>query len=306
MNQGWTRRSALLALGSTLGTTVLTACTRGAGASTSPARSVAPAVGPAGSLAEIESRVGGRVGVFALDTGSGRSLARREDERFAMCSTFKWALVAAVLGMVDRSEISLGERVPYGKGDLLQHAPVTTEHVAEGTMTIEALAHAAVTVSDNTAANLLLTKVGGPAGLTLFFRRLGDPVTRLDRNEPGLNSNDPGDARDTTSPRAMVSLMRAALVGDVLSRASRERLLSSMRGCETGSDRLRAGLPASWWVGDKTGTGEQGTCNDVAIAVPPGRAPVLIAAYLSDGHASGDELEAAHVAIARLVSTQLG
>src|SRR5579863_4149375 len=117
-----------------------------------------------------------------------------------MCSTFKWALVAAVLARIDRGEIALGERVTYGKADLLAHAPVTSEHVAEGAMTVAALAHAAVTVSDNTAANLLLAKVGGPAGLTLFFRQLGDPVTRLDRGEPALNANDPEDVEDTTSP----------------------------------------------------------------------------------------------------------
>jgi beta-lactamase class A len=302
MNEYCTRRSVLLALS----TTVVTACTSAIGARVSPARGVTPSVDRAGSLAEIESRVGGRVGVFAVDTGSGRTLARREDERFAMCSTFKWALAAAVLGMVDRGALSLGERVPYGEGDLLEHAPVAREHVAEGSMTIEALAHAAVTVSDNTAANLLLAKVDGPAGLTRFFRRLGDSTTRLDRNEPALNSNDAGDPRDTTTPQAMAGLMRAALCGDALSRASRERLLGWMQACETGGDRLRAGLPPGWWVGDKTGTGLRGALNDLAVAVPPGRAPILVAAYLSDSLASGDELEAAHVAIARLVSAQLG
>jgi beta-lactamase class A len=262
--------------------------------------------GDEGSLDEMESRVGGRVGVFAIDTGSGRTLAHRENERFAMCSTFKWTLAATVLGMVDRSEASLEERLPYGKADLLDHAPVTTANVAEGAMTLEALAHAAVTVSDNTAANLLLAKVGGPAGLTRFFRALGDPVTRLDRNEPELNENEPGDARDTTSPRAMVGLMRAVLCGDVLSRASRERLLGWMHACETGKNRLRAGFPAGWMVGDKTGTGMNGACNDLAIAVPPGRAPILVAAYLSDSEADGELLESAHVGVARLVSAQMG
>jgi beta-lactamase class A len=268
----------------------------------------APAPGPdrPGSLAEIEARVGGRVGVFALDTGDGRTLAHREDERFAMCSTFKWALAAAVLARVDRSETTLGERVPYGKADLLEYAPVTAQHVAEGALSIERLAQAAVTVSDNTAANLLLVKVGGPAGLTRFFRASGDQVTRLDRNEGALNENAPGDVRDTTSPRAMVALMRAVLCGDVLSRPSRDRLLGWMQGCGTGRKRLRAGFPADWTVGDKTGTGSNGACNDLAIAAPPGRAPILVAAYLGDSEAEGERLEEAHAAIARLVTARLG
>ena len=240
-----------------------------------------------------------------MDTGNGRVLAAREDERFAMCSTFKWALAGVVLEKVDRAELSLDERVPYGKADLLDYAPVTAEHVAEGAMSVEALANAAVTVSDNTAANLLLAKVGGPAGLTLFFRRVGDPATRLDRNEPMLNEDNRGDVRDTTSPQAMVSLMRAVLCGDTLFRVSRDRLLALMQACETGKERLRAGLPAGWTIGDKTGTGLRGAFNDVAIAVAPSRAPVLIAAYLSDGQASDEQLKAAHVAIARLVAERL-
>jgi beta-lactamase class A len=249
--------------------------------------------------------VGGRVGVFALDTGSGKHLARREDERFVMCSTFKWALVADVLARVDRGEVSLDEPVRYGQSDLLEYAPTTRAHVAEGSMTVEALAEAAITKSDNTAANLLLAKVGGPPGLTQFFRRLGDPVTRLDRNEPELNANVRGDVRDTTSPRAMVGLMRSVLCADCLAPGSRERLIGWLRACETGRDRLRAGLPADWTVGDKTGTGRDGAVNDLAIAVPPGRAPILIASYLSDGPSSVASLSAAHAEIGRIVASQL-
>jgi beta-lactamase class A len=230
--------------------------------------------------------VGGRVGVFALDTGSRNYLAHREDERFAMCSTFKWALAAAVLARVDRGELSLDERVRCGQSDLLQYAPTTRAHVSEGSMTVEALARAAITNSDNTAANLLLTMVDGPPGLTQFFRRLGDPVTRLDRNEPMLNTNVRGDVRDTTSSRAMVGLMQSVLCGDVLSPGGRDRLIGWLKGCETGHERLRAGLPADWTVGDKTGTGLEGAANDVAIVLPPRLAPILIASYLSDGGSS--------------------
>ena len=262
-----------------------------------------------GELARIEATVGGRVGVFALDTASGRTLAHRADERFAMCSTFKWPLAAAVFARIDRGEASLEQRIPFGPADLMDHAPVAKEHVGEGAMTIETMARAAVTVSDNTAANVLLAWLGGPGALTVFFRQLGDTVTRLDRNEPTLNSNDPGDARDTTSPRAMVGLLKAALLGDALKPASRERLLALLQACETGKKRLRAGLPAGWVVGDKTGTGEFAV-NDVAIAIPPGRAPILMAVYMSDPGGPDDEdsvrHEAGDVAIARLVARELG
>jgi beta-lactamase class A len=275
----------------------------------SPPRLAAPTAHPARALrsvAEIEARVGGRVGVFAIDTGTGRQLAHRADELFAMCSTFKWVLAAAILADVDRAQLSLDDRVSYAPSDLLEHAPVARAHVDDGSLTVEALARAAVTVSDNTAANLLLAKVGGPAGLTRFVRSMGDLVTRLDRAEPTLNSNEPGDPRDTTSPRAMVGLMRRVLTGDTLSNTSRERLLSWLRDCETGKERLRAGFPGNWIVGDKTGTGARGATNDVAIAMPPGRAPVLVAAYMSEGAAGSTALEAAHSEIGQLVARELG
>lgn len=279
------------------------------GMACSPARLAAPTAKPGHTLpsvAEIEARVGGRVGVFAVDTGTDRQFAHRADELFAMCSTFKWVLAAAVLVGVDRAQLSLEERVPYGAADLLEYAPVARAHVDEGSLPVEALARAIVTVSDNTAANLLLPKVGGPAGLTRFARTMGDPVTRLDRTEPSLNSNEPGDRRDTTSPRAMVGLMRRLLCRDALSNGSRGRLLSWLRDCETGKDRLRAGFPASWIVGDKTGTGARGATNDVAIAMRPDRAPVLVAAYMSEGGAGPAALQAAHAEVARLVAREFG
>ena len=258
------------------------------------------------AIAAIEARVGGRVGVFAVDTGSGREIAHRADERFAMCSTFKWVLAAAVLARLDRGEISLADRIPFGAADLLEHAPFTRAHLAEGAASVEDLARSAVTVSDNTSANLLLAQVDGPAGFTRFVRAQGDGVTRLDRDEPSLNSNEPGDPRDTTSPRAMVGLLRRLLCGDVLSPASRERLLGWMRACETGKQRLRAGLPETWVVGDKTGSGARCTINDVAIAVPPGRAPILVAAYMSEGPSGDRILAGAHAEVGRIVARELG
>lgn len=285
-----------------------TACarTRDAASSGAAAVSAAGSVERAGAaLADVEREVGGRIGVFALDTGSGRAIGRRADERFAMCSTFKWLLAAAVLARVDRGELALDDRVPFTARDLLEHAPVTRARVAEGSMTVDALAESTVTVSDNTAANLLLARVGGPQGVTRFARGLGDGVTRLDRDEPGLNANDPGDPRDTTSPRAMVGLMRRVLAGDALLPGGRERLLGWMRACATGRERLRAGLPRDWVAGDKTGTGAHGAANDIAIAWPPDRAPILIAAFTSDSAADLAHFAAAHAAIARIVARTL-
>jgi beta-lactamase class A len=253
----------------------------------------------------IEAEIGGRLGAFALDTRSGAVLAHRGDERFALCSTFKWALAAAVLKRVDGAELGLDQPVSYGSSDLLEYAPTTRQHVAAGALSVEELAMAVVVNSDNTAANLLLAKIGGPPAMTDFFRSLGDPLTRLDRPEPDLNANVEGDLRDTTSPRVMVGAMRAVLCGDVLSRAQRSRLLGWMNACETGHDRLRAGLPREWRVGDKTGTGVRGAVNDIAIAFPPGRPPILIACYLSGSPAPLRALNAAHALVARRVAEHI-
>jgi beta-lactamase class A len=271
----------------------------GARADSIQATSLPPAPDP---FTHIERRVGGRVGVFAVESDTGRHLAHRADERFAMCSTFKWALVAAVFARIDRGELALEQHATYDERDLLSYAPVTRARVAEGRMTIEELAHAAVTVSDNTAANILLKKLGGPPELTRFFRELGDDVTRLDRYEPTLNTNLPVDMRDTTTPRAMAGALRSVLTGTVLSRANRDRLTRLLVECRTGLSRLRAGLPADWRAGDKTGAGENGACNDVAIVWPPSKAPWLIAAYMSDSTASPSVLNAAHADIGRTVA----
>jgi len=257
------------------------------------------------ALAEIEQASGGRLGVFAVDTGTGKELHHRADERFPMCSTFKWVLAAAVLRHIARGVLSFQQRVTLGEPDLLEYAPVSRKHLADGFMTVEALLEAIVTLSDNTAANLLLRTVDGPAGLTHFIRDNGDSVTRLDRDEPLLNTNEPGDPRDTTSPRAMAHLMRRLLCDQGLPEPHRARLLTWMRACETGNNRLRAGFPHDWIVGDKTGSGLHNAINDVAIASPPGRAPVLVASYLSGGSSTKDALEAAQAKVANLVAREL-
>jgi beta-lactamase class A len=247
---------------------------------------------PAGDsrLADLESKLGGRVGVDAIDTGNGARLSHRPSERFAMCSTSKLLIAAAILARADGGEIKLDQQIRYGSQDLVGHAPVTTAHLAQGSLPVEILLQAAMEESDNTAANLLLTLIGGPAGLTRFLRQQGDDITRLDRNEPSLNTNLPGDQRDTTTPSAMIATMNKILLGQMLSPDSRQGLTGWMKNCHTGKDRLRAGLPRDWIAGDKTGTGDNGAANDVAILWSPNRAPILIAAYLSPDSPDGTGL----------------
>jgi beta-lactamase class A len=253
-------------------------------------------------LAKIERRVAGRLGVAALDVGAERRLAHRANERFPLCSTFKWLLTAQILARVDRGAERLGRQIPYGPSDLLEYAPVTREHVSEGAMSISALCAAAIQYSDNTAANLLLGTVGGPSGLTACVRGIGDPVTRLDRIESGLNSAVPGDPRDTTTPAAMAANPRRVLRGRALTEPSRERLLDWLVGNTTGDAKLRAGLPTHWRVGDKTGMGANGATNDVAIVWPARKAPILVAAYLTESTAPASERNNALADVGRLIA----
>jgi beta-lactamase class A len=239
-------------------------------------------------LVAIETKVGGRIGVAALDTGSGKRIDRRADQRFPLCSTFKLLAAAAVLRRVDDGKEKLDRLVPYGESDLLSYAPVTKQHVSEGAMTLAALCEAAIEVSDNTAGNLLLATLGGPAGLTAYLRSIGDQTTRLDRTEPTLNTALPGDERDTTTPSAMLGSMQVLLLGKALSSGSRERLEGWLGETKTGAGLIRAGVPADWHVGDKTGRGDNNAWNDVAILRPPGRAPVLLTVYTVEQTAPDD------------------
>ena len=250
-------------------------------------------------LAALEREHGGRLGVAVLDTGSGKRIAHRGDERFLMCSTFKLLLVAAVLTRVDRGEEKLGRRIVFDKDVLLDYAPVTKQHVGSPGMTIAQLCEAAITLSDNTAANLLLHAVGGPARVTAYARSLGDPLTRLDRIEPELNR--PDGERDTTTPWAMLGNMQKLLAGDFLSQASREQLTQWLLDCQTGAQSLRAGLPSAWREGDKTGSG--GTANnDIAIFWPPRRQPLLVAAYYDNAQAEVAARETVLAEVGRIVA----
>jgi beta-lactamase class A len=258
--------------------------------------------GDSRALAALERLSGGRLGVMALDTGSGRTLAHRAGERFLLCSTFKLLLAAQVLKGVDEGRETLDRLLPYGPADLIANSPTTARRVAEGGMTMAALCEAAVTESDNTAANLLLARVGGPASLTRFLRALGDPVTRLDRNEPALNHPVPGRPYDTTTPEAMLGTLRTLLLGNVLSAASRDQLLRWLLATNTGGARLRAGLPAGWRLAHKTGTGVNGATNDIGLLYPPGRAPILVAAYYTGAKISQTRRDAVLAEVARLVA----
>ena len=233
------------------------------------------------ALKQLERTSGGRCGVAVVDAGGQTLLQYRAGQRFAMCSTFKLLLVAAVLRRADAGALSLEERLPLGRKDLLAHSPVTEARVGEGSMPVVELCEAALTQSDNCAANLLLRRLGGPGVVTGLARDLGDPVTRLDRWEPGLNSNLEGDPRDTTSPAAMANLLRGLLEGPTLAQASRQRLEAWLVQVQTGLARLRAGFPSEWQTGDKTGTGARGATNDVAFLRLPSGARVYIAAYTS-------------------------
>jgi beta-lactamase class A len=246
-------------------------------------------------FADLEKQSGARIGVAAMDTGTGRMLTWRESERFVMCSSFKLSLAAATLARADQGAEKLDRLVRYDKSVPFGVSPATAKNVARG-MTVAELCEAAVIYSDNGAANLLLTAMGGPAALTAFWRALGDDSTRLDDDEPKLNI--PDGERNTTTPLAMMADMKEYLLGDTLSAASRARLLGWMRANTTGAARLRAGVPADWQVGDKTGTSPApyGLASDIGILTPPGRKPILAAVYTEHG---GDQVIAS---AARLIA----
>jgi len=243
----------------------------------------------ANRIQSIEQRTGARIGVAALDTGSGKRLDYRSEERFPMCSTFKFLAAAGVLKRMDEKQEKLDRFVSYSAKDILEYAPVTKAHLKDGGMTLGALCAAAIEQSDNTAGNLLLDTIGGPVGLTKFARSIGDEMTRLDRKEPELNSAVAGDERDTTSPAAMCANMQRFVLGNVLSESSRRQLEDWLQHNETGTLMIRASVPKTWTVGDKTGRCGNGATNDVAIIRPTGLAPIVIAIYSIGSTSSADD-----------------
>ena len=256
-------------------------------------------------IAAIEAQTRGRIGVATLDTGSGKRLDYRSKERFPMCSTFKFLAAAAVLKRVDEKQEKLERFVPYDAKDILEYAPVTKAHLKEGGMTLAALCAAAIEQSDNTAGNLLLDAIGGPVGLTNFARSLGDDITRLDRKEPELNTAIPGDERDTTTPAAMLADIFQLVLGNTLSPSSRHQLEQWLQANETGASMIRAGVPTSWIIGDKTGRGANGATNDIAIMRPPGRAPILLVIYSAGSTATANDRAAVLAEAAKIVTGSL-
>jgi beta-lactamase class A len=254
-------------------------------------------------IKRLEGQSGGRLGVCILQTSTGMRHVYRGDERFPMCSTFKALAAAAVLSRVDAGKEQLARRVTFDASAVVANSPVTEKRTGDGGMTLAEICEAAVTRSDNTAGNLMLADIGGPSGLTAFARTLGDEVTRLDRNETSLNEALPGDPRDTTTPNAMASNLKTLLFGtEALSAASRGQLTAWLVANKTGDARLRAGFPNDWRVGDKTGAGERGTTNDVAVVWPPAGAPVIVAAYLTGASVPNAQQNGVIASVARAVS----
>ncbi|KGH29654.1 beta-lactamase [Comamonas testosteroni] len=245
-------------------------------------------------LAVLEIQAQGRFGLYVLDTVSGAEAGWRGDERFPMCSTFKTLLAARMLYLAQRDEIRLWRKLYYSPSEVVAWSPISEKRAgANGGMTVQELCEAMVLVSDNTAANVLLEASGGPAALTQWLRELGDGTTRLDRNEPSLNTALAGDERDTTTPQAMLQSLQKLLLGDVLEGYARALLQQWLVDSRTGDKRVRAGMPGDWTVGGKTGSGERGTACDTLIVWPTAQsAPLLVTAYLTGSQLDGAGREA--------------
>ena len=256
-------------------------------------------------LQALEAEARGRLGVHILDTANGASYGYRADERFQTLSSFKFLASALVLHRVDRGLESLDRRIPITPADIITWSPVTEKHVGSTGMSLAALCEATITTSDNAAANLILDSYGGPAALTAYLRTLGDSVTRIDRREPELNVKHPDEPMDTTTPRAMVMNLHKLVLGDALSAASRALLTKWLEGNTTGGKRLRAGLPDTWRVGEKTGT-FQTDANDSGVVWPPERAPLIVSAYLADSPVDNVAKDATLAEVGRVVRGIVG
>ena len=257
------------------------------------------------AIADYERDSGGHIGLYAESLRTGAKFVWRADERFVMCSTFKASLAACILARVDRGQDRLAAMIAYGPDDLMDYAPVAKQNLEKGAMSVADMCEAAVELSDNTCANALLARVGGPSALTAFWRSIGDTVSRLDHNEPELNRSPPGDPHDTTTPAAMAGNLRSLILGKALSPTSREHLTGWMLGCKTGDNRLRAGLPKGWRVGDKTGNNGKDAAGDIAVTWSPRGEPVVICAYTQGGAPTPRQVDDVFAEIGRYVGTHL-
>ncbi len=256
-------------------------------------------------LAKLEAASGGRLGLAAVDTGSGSRLLHRADERFAFCSTFKVIAASAILKGSENEPGLLERRVTYTEQDLVNYSPITKPHVATG-MTVAELCAAALDYSDNTAVNLLIKILGGPQAVTAFARSIGNDTFRLDRWETELNTAIPGDLRDTSTPASMARSLQRLVLGDALAPRQREQLQAWMRANTTGGKRIRAGVPADWQVGDKTGTGDYGTSNDIGVIWRPSGAPLVVAIYFTQKRQDASPRDDVLASAARIVAGALG
>lgn len=257
------------------------------------------------AIAGIERDAGGPIGVALIDTHSGAQFQHRAGARFPLCSTFKLLLAARLLHGADRGEWRLDDRLPVRRDDMLFNAPFTERRIG-GTASLLELAEAMCVLSDNPAANIGLARIGGPAALTRWLRGIGDNVTRLDRNEPEMNNETPGDPRDTTTPAAMLATSRAVVAGRILSAPARAQLLAWMQASKTADTMIRAALPPGWTEANKTGSGSWRARNIVSIITPPGRSPVWVAAYLFAAKSELAERNRQFVPLGRAIVESLG
>jgi beta-lactamase class A len=261
---------------------------------------------PIAAISDYERSSGGHIGVYAENIRTGAKLSWRADERFVMCSTFKASLAACILSRVDRGQDSLEKLISYSAADIQDwYAPVAKANLAIGSLSVREMCRAAVEESDNTCANLLLSRIGGPSALTTFWRKAGDQVSRLDDPEPFLNRTPPGDPRNTTTPAAMAQTLRRFVLDRVLSEPLRRTFTKWLVGCQTGDNRLRAGLPATWIIGDKTGNNGNDAAGDIAVVWPKANIPIVICVYTRGGAPSAQQFESAFAGIGRFVGAQL-
>jgi beta-lactamase class A len=256
-------------------------------------------------LAALEASTGGRLGVAALNIANGATASHRPNERFAFCSTFKVLAASAILKRSAAEDGLLEQRIIYTKDALVNYSPITSKHVGVG-MTVSEICAAGLQYSDNTAANLMIRLLGGPRAVTAFARSIGDHEFRLDRWETALNDAVPGDPRDTATPAAMMTNLRRLALGDLLGTKRREKLVAWMLGCMTGAKRIRAGVPAGWSVADKTGTGDYGTTNDIAVIWPPGKPPIVLAVYFTQHEENAPARDGVIASATRIVVEAIG
>jgi beta-lactamase class A len=281
-----TKRALALAAPAAVTATLLTACSSTSTSPNTTTSAPAPTAQTADStaltpeFAKLETEFHAQLGLYAINTGTGRSIAYQADRRFAYCSTIK-AFAASVLLQRDTDE-QLGRTIAYSKSDLVDYSPVTSQHVDTG-MPLAAVMAAALDISDNTALNLMLKQIAGPSALQAALRGLGDTTTNVDRTEPTVNAATPGDPRDTSTARALATDLRAFALGDALSTTRRAQLVSWLQANTTGGPYIRAAVPTSWKVGDRTGNGDYGTRNDIAVLWPPTGAPIVIAVLSNRG-----------------------